>query len=121
MFLRTAKKLIKSIIFLLCTQFLMPAFVQASGQESGGSFSHVVISEAHHDHAVMMLSLFLSENELEEKEGEGESEHDFLAAELADFTFLETAITEHHSIFPPIDASHPNARPIHKVLCTFII
>lgn len=117
MSVRIAKKLIRSIIFLLCLQFLVPAFVQAHAQNTA-SMRDVQYQQAH-DQSIVLLSEFLKENT---EEREGESEYAFIAPEILDFTFLRSAITENHSGASPVVAAVATYNiPRHKALCTFLI
>lgn len=84
------------IVILLLVQFVTPAFARVNTQ---AEISHREKNsyKASHDETGITISLLLKENSEEENKP-----HDLtplLTAELIDFTFLTTVLTEHHSRF----------------------
>lgn len=115
---KIAKALMRFVILLLFIQFVTPAFTTVNAQEN---IAHDKTSiHAQHDNSNIILSVLLKENS--EEKNEGDHKAPILTAELIDFSFLNTVLTQYHS---RSDWDVSNLRtaqePLFKLHCIFLI
>lgn len=91
-----AKALMRIVIILLLVQFVTPAFARVNGQADIAPHEKTSY-KASHDESGITISVLLKENS--EEENKTHEYAPLLTAELIDFTFLTTVLTEHHSRF----------------------
>lgn len=106
------------VILFLIISFVSPVFAQGNTQENNvhekASYNNV-----HHESG-FCLSVFLKENSEEKNEVDGKTS--VFTAELIDFSFLTTVLTQHHS---RADWNISNLRmkqqQLFKLNCNFLI
>lgn len=114
-----AKALMRFVIILLLVQFVTPAFARVNAQ---AEISHLEKNsyKAGHDESGITISVLLKENSEEENKP-----HEFaplLTAELIDFTFHKTVLTQHHSRFYwDAHALHNAHKPLFLLHSVFLI
>lgn len=106
------------VILFLIISFVSPVFAQGNTQENNVR-EKASYSTTHHDSG-FCLNVFLKENS--EEKNEADDKAPILAAELIDFSFLTTVLTQHHS---RVDWSISNLRTkqeqLFKLNCNFLI
>ena len=115
---KTTRALMRFVILLLFMQFVTPAFAQVSTGENTVHEKNTY-SNVHHESSIF-LSVFLKENSEEKNETNDKSP--VLTAELIDFSFLTTVLTQHHSRFDWDVSNLPlTHEPLFKLNCIFLI
>lgn len=112
------KTFMRFIIFLLIIQFVTPAFVLVNAQKNSVR-KKTTYNNVHHESGIC-LNVFLKENS--EEKNEADDKTPVLTAELIDFTFLNTFLTQYHSRFDWNVSSLPlTPEPLFKLNCIFLI
>ncbi len=107
------------VLLLLVLQFVTPAFAQVNTGENSIREKNNWYSVVHHETGIC-LSILLKENS--EEKNEADDKAPILTAELIDFTFLTTVLTQHHSRFDWDVSNLALAHePLFKLNCNFLI
>lgn len=106
------------IMLFLILLFFCPAFAQGNVQENNGS-EKTTFSDTHHQKRIY-LSVFLNENQ--EDETKVADKTPVPTAELIDFTFLTTVLTQYHSFLNGgVSIVLLTHEPLFKLNCIFLI
>ena len=115
-----AKVLMRFVVLLLLIQFVTPAFARVTPQSDNAvHYEKTTYKNPQHESGIT-LAVFLKENS--EEKNETDNKAPLLAAELIDFTFHNTVLTEHHSRFNWDTTNiHTTHEPLFKLYCLFLI
>ena len=106
------------IILFLIISFVSPAFAQDNVQKNSGHEKTSYTDNAH-DSGVC-LNVFLKEDS--EKKNKADDKATFLTAELIDFSFLTTVLTQYHSRADwDISNMRVKQEQLFKLNCNFLI
>ena len=114
---KTTKALMRFVLLLLFIQFVTPAFAQVNVGENTAHEKSTYSNVPHE--AGICLSVFLKENS--EEKNEADDKVQISSAELIDFTFLSTVLTQHHSRDWDISNQLLTHEPLFKLNCIFLI
>lgn len=84
------------VVLLLFIQFVTPAFARVTAQDNVVAQEKPGYKTPQHESGIT-LAVFLKENS--EEKNETDNKAPILAAELIDFTFHNTVLTQYHSRF----------------------
>jgi hypothetical protein len=116
MSLRIANNLVRTLIFLLSVQFLLPVVAQADADFTNSSTKSFIQTQ---EKTLFSLSLYLKETSSEE---ETETEKSYSSAELIDFGCLQNFYIHSHSfILHRSYKIEPHGESLYTVICVFLI